>query len=120
MGGGETRSPETNGFKAQAAVMTHIFEEVPHSQSHKHSHTEAMLYVLEGTGYSEIDGSRYDWTAGDAVHVPPKMTIHEHFNDSDARTRTLRIEFGIRYFYESLWSGYAKVEHRLEAMARHG
>lgn len=120
MGGGEGRSTETNGFVAKAAVMTHIFEEVPHSSSHKHSHTEAMLYALEGRGYSEIDGSRYDWTAGDAVHIPPKMTMHEHFNDSDARTRTLRIEFGIRYYYESLWSGYAKVEHRLEAISRRG
>lgn len=120
MGGGEGRSTETNGFVSKAAAMTHIFEEVPHSSSHKHSHTEAMLYVLEGRGYSEIDGSRYDWSAGDAVHIPPKMTMHEHFNDSDSRTRTLRIEFGIRYFYESIWDGYAKVEHRLEAMARHG
>jgi hypothetical protein len=25
---------------------------------------------------------------------------HAHFNDSDQRARTLRIEFGIRYFYE--------------------
>jgi hypothetical protein len=37
------------------------------------------------------------------------MTVHEHFNDSDARTRTLRIEFGVRFFYEALWSGYEKV-----------
>jgi hypothetical protein len=73
-----------------------------------------MLYVLEGTGYSEIDGRRYDWEAGDAVHVPPRMTLHEHFNDSDARTRTLRIEFGIRFFYESLWQGYAKIQDTLE------
>lgn len=119
MGGSESPSDQTNGFRAKAAAMTNIFEEVPHSSSHKHSHTEAMLYVLEGSGYSEVDGVRYDWSAGDAVHVPPKMTVHEHFNDSDERTRTLRIEFGIRYFYEALWDGYAKVEHRLEAVARH-
>ena len=43
---------------------------------------------------SEIDGKRYDWQEGDAVHVPPRMTIHEHFNDSDARTRTLRVLTG--------------------------
>lgn len=118
MGGSESPSEENNGFRATSAAMTNIFEEVPHSSSHCHSHTEAILYALEGSGYSEIDGQRYDWTAGDAVHVPPKMTMHEHFNDSDARTRTLRIEFGVRYFYESLWEGYAKVEHRPEAIAR--
>jgi quercetin dioxygenase-like cupin family protein len=118
MGGSESPSEETNGFRAKAAAMTNIFEETPHSSSHKHAHTEAMLYVLEGRGYSLINGQRYDWEEGDAVHVPPRMTVHEHFNDSDARTRTLRIEFGIRYFYESLWTGYEKVQDKLEASAR--
>jgi len=114
MGGSESQSDETNGFRAKAAAMTNIFEEAPRTRSHRHTHTEAMLYVLEGKGYSEIDGQRYDWEAGDAVHVPPRMTLHEHFNDSDARTRTLRIEFGIRFFYESLWQGYAKIQDTLE------
>ena len=65
-----------------------------------------------------MDYEHYDWEAGDAVHVPPKMTRHEHFNPSDKRTRTLRIEYGIRYFYEPLWEGFAKVEHRETAIAR--
>jgi quercetin dioxygenase-like cupin family protein len=109
MGGSESPSDETNGFRAKAVSMTNIFEEAPHSGSHRHAHTEAMLYVLEGQGYSEIDGQRHDWEEGDAVHVPPRMTVHEHFNGSDARTRTLRIEFGVRFFYEALWTGYDKV-----------
>ena len=118
MGGGESPSPERNGFTAVSVAMTNIFEEVPHTSSHCHSHTEAVLYVLEGVGFSEIDYEHYDWEAGDAVHVPPKMTRHEHFNPSDKRTRTLRIEYGIRYFYEPLWKGFAKVEHRETAIAR--
>jgi uncharacterized cupin superfamily protein len=118
MGGGESPSDERNGFTAVSVAMTNIFEEVPHTSSHCHSHTEAVLYVLEGVGFSEIDGEHYDWEAGDAVHVPPKMTRHEHFNPTDTRTRTLRIEFGIRYYYEPLWKGYAKVEHRETAIAR--
>ena len=118
MGGGESPSEERNGFTAVSVAMTNIFEEVPHTSSHCHSHTEAMLYVLEGVGFSEIDFEHYDWEAGDAVHVPPKMTRHEHFNPSDSRTRTLRIEYGIRYFYEPLWTGFDKVEHRETAIAR--
>lgn len=118
MGGGESPSDERNGFTGVSVAMTNIFEEVPHTSSHCHSHTEAVLYVLEGVGFSEIDHEHYDWAAGDAVHVPPKMTRHEHFNPSDKRTRTLRIEYGIRYFYEPLWKGYEKVEHREEAIAR--
>ncbi|HEU5288263.1 MAG TPA: cupin domain-containing protein [Candidatus Limnocylindria bacterium] len=112
MGGSESPTDETNGFRASAVAMSTIFEEAPHSASHSHTHTEAMLYVLEGRGYSLIDGERHEWKAGDAVHVPPRMTLHGHFNDSDERTRTLRIEFGIRYFYESLWSGYEKVKDK--------
>lgn len=118
MGGGESPSDERNGFAAVSVAMTNIFEEVPHTSSHCHSHTEAVLYVLEGVGFSEIDYEHYDWEAGDAVHVPPKMTRHEHFNPSDKRTRTLRIEYGIRYFYEPLWKGFEKVEHRETAIAR--
>lgn len=118
MGGSESPSDETNGFRAKAVAMTNIFEEAPRSRSHRHAHTEAFLYVLEGRGYSEIDGERYDWEEGDAVHVPPRMTWHEHANDSDARTRTLRIEFGIRFFYEGLWKGYEKVQDTLEASPR--
>ncbi len=112
MGGGESASEVRNGFTAVSVAMTQIFEEVPHTSSHCHSHTEAVLFVLEGVGFSEIDGEHYDWEAGDAVQIPPKMTRHEHFNPSDGRTRTLRIEYGIRYFYEQLWPGYFKVEHR--------
>lgn len=118
MGGGESPSDERNGFTAVSVAMTNIFEEVPHTSSHCHSHTEAVLYVLEGVGFSEVDFEHYDWQAGDAVHVPPKMTRHEHFNPSDKRTRTLRIEYGIRYYYEPLWKGYDKIEHREEAIAR--
>ncbi|HUQ78462.1 MAG TPA: cupin domain-containing protein [Patescibacteria group bacterium] len=118
MGGGESKSEHRNGFTALTAAMTQIFEEVPHTSSHCHTHTEAVLYVLEGVGFSEIDGEHYDWEAGDAVQIPPKMTRHEHFNPSDGRTRTLRIEYGIRYFYEQLWPGYFKVEHRETSIAR--
>ncbi len=118
MGGGESASEVRNGFTAVSVAMTQIFEEVPHTSSHDHTHTEAVLYVLEGVGFSEIDGVHYDWEAGDAVQIPPKMTRHEHFNPSDGRTRTLRIEYGIRYFYEQLWPGYFKIEHRESSIDR--
>lgn len=119
MGGAESPTEETNGFRAESVAMSTIFEESPHSASHSHTHTEAMLYVLEGRGYSLIDGVRHDWKAGDALHIPPRMTHHGHFNDSDERARTLRIEFGIRYFYESLWNGYQKIKDRPSEHRRH-
>ena len=50
--------------------MTQIFEEVPHTSSHCHTHTEAVLYVLEGVGFSEIDEEHYDWEAGEQPSRP--------------------------------------------------
>ena len=113
MGGKETADDDGTGFRARSVAITHIFEEIPRTSSHEHSHTEAMLYVLEGKGYSEVDGQRWDWEEGDVVHVPPKLTRHDHVNpNADVRTRSLRIECGIRFFYEALWTGYAKIQHR--------
>jgi uncharacterized cupin superfamily protein len=117
MGRDDNPTEELNGFRARGASFTNIFEDVPMSRSHKHSHTEAILYVIEGSGYSEIDGKRYDWEAGDAVHIPPKMTVHEHINNTRGNVKTLRVEFWIRYFYEALYPGFKKVEHRLHAEA---
>lgn len=39
-------------------------------------------YVLEGHGYTDIDGVRYDWKQGDLVLLPIKAygTVHQHFN----------------------------------------
>ena len=50
MGGGESATELRNGFTAMTVAMTQIFEEVPHTSSHCHTHTEAILYVLEGVG----------------------------------------------------------------------
>src|SRR5437763_1537635 len=59
-----------NGFHATAVAISSIFVETPHSKSHSHAHPEAYLYALQGAGYSEIGGQRYEWEQGDAVHVP--------------------------------------------------
>jgi quercetin dioxygenase-like cupin family protein len=116
MGGQENFDGTETGFVANSVAITHIFEEKPRTASHLHSHTEAFLYVLQGKGYSEVDGVRAHWEEGDVVHVPPKMTMHDHINpNEDVRTQTLRFECGIRFFYEKLWDGYHKVEHRRHA-----
>jgi gentisate 1,2-dioxygenase len=38
--------------------------------------------VLEGKGYSVVDGERKDWEAGDLVLLPmkPEGVEHQHFN----------------------------------------
>ena len=101
------RSGDKNGFRARAAAISSIFVDLPRSKSHSHAHPEAYLYALQGRGYSEIGGKQYTWEQGDAVHVPPGMLHHQHFNPSDEETRELRFEFGIRYWFTDIWpAGY--------------
>ncbi len=96
-----------NGFRAQSVAVTHIFEEPPGYHGGRHKHLEAVLYVLEGEGYTEIEGRETRWEAGDVMHVPPAMFEHEHYNDSGRAYRLLRIQFGIRFWFTDIWpQGY--------------
>jgi quercetin dioxygenase-like cupin family protein len=46
-----------------------------------------MHYVLEGVGYSIVNGVRYDWKEGDGIGLPvkPEGVICQHFNLSPDR-----------------------------------
>ncbi len=48
---------------------------------HRHN-IEAVIYILQGRGYSVIDGVRYDWEPGDLLCVPI-FAWHLHLNPSD-------------------------------------
>ncbi len=53
------------------------------TKSGRHRHQGGLLiYVLEGTGYSIVDGERWDWEKGDLVLLPmrPGGVEHQHFN----------------------------------------
>ena len=59
---------------------------------HSHAHSEELIYVLEGKGYSVVDGERHDWEAGDLLLLPikPGGVEHQHFNtDPDTPCRWL-------------------------------
>ena len=54
----------------------------PGQTTSKHRHTyETILYVVEGEGFSVIEGRRVEWKAGDAVYVPA-WAWHQHTNVS--------------------------------------
>lgn len=52
-----------------------------HTGSHRHQGGLA-IYVLEGRGYTLIDGKRHDWKKGDLILLPlkPNGVEHQHFN----------------------------------------
>ena len=52
-----------------------------HSGRHRHQGGLA-IYVLEGKGWTTVDGVRHDWEEGDLILLPikPKGVEHQHFN----------------------------------------
>jgi hypothetical protein len=89
-------------------AITHIFIEPPFHHSGRHKHLEAVVYAIEGEGYTELEGRVVPWEAGDVLYVPPAMWEHEHTNDNPKPIKQLRIAFGIRLWFTSLWpEGFA-------------
>ncbi len=52
-----------------------------HSGRHRHQGGIA-IYVVEGKGWTVVDGVRYDWEAGDMILLPvkPNGVEHQHWN----------------------------------------
>jgi gentisate 1,2-dioxygenase len=46
---------------------------------HRHS-WDAIIFMVSGTGWTEVDGVRYDWKPWDAIHIPA-WSWHRHGND---------------------------------------
>lgn len=64
----------------------------PGQSSNMHRHTyETILYVLEGTGYTEVQGRKVEWKAGDALYIPV-WAWHRHTNTGDGLARYLACE----------------------------
>lgn len=61
----------------------HIFINRIKVHSGKHVHQGGLaLFVLDGSGYTLVDGVRYDWEPGDLIILPvkPEGCEHQHFN----------------------------------------
>lgn len=55
---------------------------LPDQLTNLHRHTyETVLYVTEGEGWTEIEGEKVEWQAGDAVYIP-SWAWHRHRNRS--------------------------------------
>src|SRR5258708_10527263 len=49
---------------------------------HRHS-WDAILFMVSGSGWTEVDGVRYAWKPWDAIHIPA-WSWHRHGNDRAA------------------------------------
>jgi gentisate 1,2-dioxygenase len=58
-------------------IYVHQLPPACHTETHKHGWV--TVFVLSGSGYSIVDGERWDWRAGDMINVPAGAW-HQHFN----------------------------------------
>ncbi len=60
-----------------------VFLQDIRSHSGKHRHQGGLcIFVLEGKGWTNVDGERHDWEEGDLILLPvkPNGIEHQHFN----------------------------------------
>ncbi len=57
-----------------------------HSGMHRHQ-GGLVIFIIEGEGYSIVDGERHDWEAGDLLLLPfkPGGVEHQHFNKQEGK-----------------------------------
>jgi mannose-6-phosphate isomerase-like protein (cupin superfamily) len=60
---------------------------INHIKQHSGRHTHqggTLIFVLEGRGYTIVDGERFDWKKGDLILLPikPGGCEHQHFNEN--------------------------------------
>ena len=66
-------------------ALVHEIDAGAESTIHRHS-WDAQLFIVEGSGWSEIDGVRYRWKPWDAIHIPA-WSWHRHGNDGAKSAR---------------------------------
>lgn len=54
----------------------HLLPAGHHTRAHRHT-TNTIYHVAEGSGYSVVDGARFDWEKSDTFCVP-NWCMHEH------------------------------------------
>ncbi len=83
---------------AYTAVQTQLFyrQEIPAgSRSGVQRHGgDAVFRILEGEGYTEVDGARHNWKAGDVMTLPVfgEGVVYRHVNTGSTRVRLICIE----------------------------
>jgi cupin superfamily acireductone dioxygenase involved in methionine salvage len=70
-----------------------------HTGAHKHQ-GGLIIFVVEGEGYSIVDGVREDWEAGDLLLLPlkPGGVEHAHFSHDPEKTAKW-----VAFIYDPIW-----------------
>jgi gentisate 1,2-dioxygenase len=93
-----------NGMKLFEAYLMEI---PPGGRSGKHRHLgDELHFIIEGEGYEEIDGVRWDWAAQDMVAIP-NLATHQSFNASSEKPAKFLAYKSRTFDYAS----FAGIEH---------
>jgi len=101
-------------FKDTPLQQWRVFIHDIKTRSGKHRHQGGLvIYVLEGKGYSIVEGERKDWEKGDLVLLPmkPGGVEHQHFN-LNGDTPTFWMAYIYKPFHDEVAHG---MEQREEA-----
>ncbi|MEM7570302.1 MAG: cupin domain-containing protein, partial [Pseudomonadota bacterium] len=72
---------EAGGALPSVFIGIQTFAPGEHIVPHRHN-SYAVYHILQGTGYSILDGKKFRWKKGDTL-VCPAMASHEHINDGE-------------------------------------
>jgi quercetin dioxygenase-like cupin family protein len=71
------------------SISASIGELAASAQTSNHRHAyESLVYVLEGKGFTILEGQRLEWQAGDAFYIPP-WNWHRHVAGAGGPVRYL-------------------------------
>ena len=96
-------APE-NGFATWGSEYL-ISEILPGWHSGKHEHGEEAIYIVEGEGFSIVNGVKYEWGKDSCLWMP-FGSQHQHFNTG---TTTVRY-FSAMALHIEHWMGMGKLD----------
>lgn len=78
----EYKNPRTNGpVMTTISAYLQIIRPGIDTKAHRHTHG-SVYHVVEGSGYSIIDGQKFEWEKGDTFAIP-LWYEHSHHNNTD-------------------------------------
>ncbi len=83
-------APDNACLIALGGFTRHVVQGRITTDYHAHENKEQIYYFISGKGKMRIDDEIYEVTAGDAVHLPPRVK-HGVINDSEDDIEYLNI-----------------------------
>ncbi len=82
----------TNGGPALVSMGTKRQILRPEFDGVAQRHTGSKVYyVVSGSGVTQVDDARFEWTAGDFFSIPP-WAVHRHSNPYDSEASLFRVD----------------------------